>query len=543
MTTNTDNPEKILEPSQNRQRRGVPILLFSVCVAASCAIIYELIIASISSYLLGNSIYYFSITIGLFMSSMGLGSFLSKYFVRSLIDRFILIEITIGLLGGISTVLLLLMYVYSGSDTAYFAVMFALIVSIGTLVGLEIPVLTRIMKQYGSLRVTLANVLAFDYIGALAGSIAFPLVLLKHLGLIQTAFVVGFLNVLVAAAVIFQYWRDVGRRFVLTLFALLAGLVLLIASIRGDSISKRLEADIYSNQIVLSTQSKYQKIVLTRMSNAWPDEVKSGKQQRVMMVKRSNDLRLFIDGQLQFSSVDEYRYHEALVHPAMGVAKSRAAVLILGGGDGLAIREVLKYSDVQRIILVDIDPEMTRICSTNPEIVALNQGSLTHPKVVIVNQDAYKFVEQATETFDVIIIDLPDPNHESLSKLYAVEFYRLAARVLNPGGSIVTQSTSPFFARATFWCIHHSIEAAGLHTAAYHLEVPSMGDWGFNLASNRPIEVKNIPLHVETLYLTQNYLHTMFEFGKDVAEIETRINTLLRPILMDYYNDKRWAYY
>ncbi|HIE28957.1 TPA: polyamine aminopropyltransferase [Candidatus Poribacteria bacterium] len=538
MTANDDNlPLK-------SQRRGVPILLFSVCVAAACAIIYEIIIASISSYLLGNSVHHFSITIGLFMSSMGLGSFLSKYFVRRLIDRFILIEVAIGLLGGISTVLLFWMYVYSGSDIGYFAVMFALIVGIGTLVGLEIPILTRIMKQYGSLRMTLANVLAFDYIGALVGSIAFPLFLLKHLGLVQTAFVVGFLNVLVAMAVLFQYWRDVAKRFILTVFASLVGLALLIASVRGASISERLEADIYNNQIVLSTQSKYQKIVLTRMGNAWwSDEPRTNKQQKAIIAKRSNDLRLFIDGQLQFSSVDEYRYHEALVHPAMSVANKRDAVLILGGGDGLAAREVLKYSDVQRIILVDIDPEITRICSTNPEIVALNQGSLTHPKVVIINQDAYKFVEKTDEVFDVIIIDLPDPNHESLSKLYAVEFYRLTARVLCPGGSLVTQSTSPFFARAAFWCIHHSIEAAGLHTVAYHLEVPSMGDWGFNLASNRPIDVKNIPLRVETLYLTQSYLPAMFGFGKDVAEIETSINTLLRPILMDYYNDKRWTYY
>ena len=541
MNTNSDDSEEILTPSY--QRRGVTILLLSVCVAASCAIIYEIIIASISSYLLGNSIYHFSITIGLFMSSMGLGSFLSKYFVRRLIDKFILIEVAIGLLGGISTVLLFWIYVYLGNNVAYFAVMFALIIGIGTLVGLEIPILTRIMNQYGSLRVTLANVLAFDYIGSLVGSIAFPLVLLKVLGLVQTAFIVGFLNVLVAAVVIFHYWSDVGRKFVLTFSASLVGLGLLMASVQGESISKRLESDIYNDQIVLSTQTKYQKIVLTRMGNDWPNKSETVKKSRVTVAKRSNDLRLFIDGNLQFSSVDEYRYHEALVHPAMGIAESREAVLILGGGDGLAAREVLKYNDVQRIVLVDIDPEITKICSTNPEIVALNQGSLTHPKVFIVNQDAYKFVEKATETFDVIIIDLPVPNHESLSKLYAVEFYQLAARVLNPGGSLATQSTSPFFARATFWCIHHSIGAAGLHTIAYHLEVPSMGDWGFNLASNEPINVKNIPLSVETLYLTPNYLPTMFEFGKDSAEVETRINTLLRPILMDYYNDSKWGYY
>jgi len=165
------------------------------------------------------------------------------------------------------------------------------------------------------------------------------------------------------------------------------------------------------------------------------------------------------------------------------------------------------------------------------------------PRVTIINQDAYKFVERAGEKFNVILIDLPDPNTEVLSKLYSVEFYRLARRVLTPGGVLVTQSTSPFFARAAFWCIFHSLAAAHLYVVPYHLEVPSLGDWGFNLASPRPIDLSQARIQVDTLFLTEDCLPALFEFGQDVAELDTRVNTLCRPILLTYYDDPRWAYY
>ena len=526
-------------------RRTVFVLLASVCLIATCSIVYELIVATISSYLLGNSVYQFSITIGLFMSSMGLGSFASRAFKRNLIDSFILVEITIGLVGGLSAAALFYVYGAADRDLAYLSTMFGLIVAIGTMIGLEIPILTRILKQYGTLRVTISNVLAFDYAGALVGSIAFPLLLLKTFGLVQTAFVMGLLNVAVAGAVLVQFWPDVGRRIALTSCVLLSGGILLGGTAAGRRVDAWLERQLYSDRIVLSKQSEYQRIIMTRVDPvATADDPDPGMDEpRVMAVRRGNDLRLFIDGEIQFSSVDEYRYHEALVHPALSLAQQRAAVLILGGGDGLAAREILKYPEVEKIVLVDIDPEITRLCSTNAEVAALNQGALTHPKVTIVNWDAYKFVEQTTDKFDAIIIDLPDPNHESLSKLYAVEFYKLARQVLSPGGLLVQQSTSPFFARHAFWCIHHSLEAAGFEVAAYHLNVPSLADWGFNLASASPIDTSKIRLRVDTAYLTDAYIPAMFLFGKDVAETKTKLNTLFRPALMSYYDDDRWAYY
>ena len=539
----TEDPNIASQPEAPRQAQLV--LLVSVCIIATCAIVYELVIATISSYLLGNSVYQFSITIGLFMSSMGLGSFLSKFVKGRLIDYFVGIEIAIGLVGGTSAAVLLFVYGQAESDLAYTITMVAIVVAIGAMIGLEIPILMRIAKQYGTLRTTLANVLAFDYVGALVGSLAFPLLLLKAFGLIQTAFLMGLLNALVAAAVVIQYWKSITRH------AFLAGLVcavtlgLSVCSIAGRRIEDRLEARLYADQIVLTKQSEYQRIVMTRLHDSPPPSADAGGSPapHVMAVRRGDDLRLFIDGQIQFSSVDEYRYHEALVHPAMALAQRRRAVLVLGGGDGLAIREVLKYSDVGHIVLVDLDPEITELCRTNAEIVALNKGALSDPKVVIENWDGYKFVERIGEPFDVVIIDLPDPDHESLSKLYSIQFYRLLRRVLTPGGMVVTQSTSPFFSRYAFWCIHRTMEAAGLQVAAYHLEVPSLGDWGFNLASNSTIQVRNVRIRVPTLFLNDETAFAMFQFGRDIAEVEAKVNTLLRPHLLTYYDDDRWWRY
>ena len=544
---NENFPQESVSPTETNKWAAF-VLLFSVCLIATCAIIYELIIAAVSSYLLGNSVYQFSVTIGLFMSSMGLGSYLSRYFSRCLVNRFILIEIAIALIGGISSAALFNTYIFYESAAVYLVVMFILITSIGTLVGLEIPILTRIIGQYDSLRVTLSNVLAFDYIGALIGSVIFPLILLKYTGLVQSAFIVSLLNVFVAGLLLFQYWKSVEGRYLLIFATVLTSGSLAVAAMYSTDIDNWLESKLYRDHVQLSKQSRYQKIVLTKRDGQ-KDLLSADdtivEPSGLEVTNRRKDLRLFIDGNLQFSSVDEYRYHEALVHPAMNLADKRANVLILGGGDGLAAREVLRYPEVKRIVLIDIDPEITKVCSSYPEIVELNQGSLLNAKVTVINQDAYKFVEWGyhNQKFDVVIIDLPDPNRESLSKLYSVTFYRLIGNILNAKGVIVTQSTSPFFSRDAFWCIHHTIEEAELYTYAYHLDIPSMGDWGFNLSAKTSHEIKKIRLSVETNFLTNSLIQAMFQFGKDVNELETKINSLLKPVLMFYYEDQNWRYY
>ncbi len=528
------------EPGADRGR----LLLFAVMAAAACAIVYELIIAAVSSYLLGNTVHQFSITIGLFMFSMGVGSFLSKYIESRILDRFILVEAALGLIGGVSSSLLFAAYVYLESETAYAAAMYALILVIGALVGLEIPLLTRLMRERASLQDALAKALAFDYIGALAGAVAFPYLLLKSLGLIQSGFVVGLFNVVIGGAVLAQRWKEAETRRLLAICLAGSAAALGFLTVKADAVYASLEGRLYASRIAASVRSPYQRAVVTREAGQRLSPEKNEPTPYAATAKRGDDLRLFIDGQIQFSSVDEYRYHEALVHPAMSLAKRRARVLILGGGDGLAVREVLKYPDVEQITLVDIDSTIVEMCRNNPEIAALNERSLDHPKLRIVYEDAFKFVEKTAEQFDAAIIDLPDPNHESLAKLYSVEFYRILRSRLTDGGTVATQSASPFFSRAAFWCIHRSMEAAGYaSTLAYHLEVPSMGNWGFNLGAAQPVSPDEIQLSVPTLYLTEASLSAMFAFGKDVAEIDANPNTLMKPILIHYYDDPRWAYY
>src|SRR5262249_20289948 len=157
-------------------------------------------------------------------------------------------------------------------------------------------------------------------------------------------------------------------------------------------------------------------------------------------------------------------------------------VLVLGGGDGLAVREILKYPQIEKITLVDLDPEMTSLFSRLPMLTALNQSSLTSPRVQVTNSDAFPWVDSNTDSFDFIVIDFPDPTNYSIGKLYTTAFYRAVARHLSTQGFLVVQSTSPMFARDSFWCIAETLHQAGLQTFPYHLYVPSFGEWGFILA-------------------------------------------------------------
>ena len=503
---------------ESRARREALTLLASIFVIAGCGLIYELLIATVSSYLLGSSVTQFSLSIGVFIGAMGLGSHLSQRVTRNLLSVFILTEVALALTGGASVFLLFGAY---SLGALYWLALYTVLMVIGALVGLELPILTRLLKPYGSLRTVIAQALSFDYVGALVGSLLFPLLLLPALGMARTACFVGLLNIGIAAWNVFVFRQQLRRRHVLlglcgaTTLALSAAFAF---SVRAIGL---LESRLYEDEVVYTAQTRYQRIVITR----WRE-----------------DVRLFLDGNLQFASTDEYRYHEALIHPALSLAPAMEEVLVLGGGDGLAIREILKYQSVKRVTLVDIDPAMTRLGQTYPPLAALNRGALADPRVRLVHQDAYKFLEQRSQLYDVIVSDLPDPNSDLLAKLYSREFYRLVYRHLAASGLFVTQATSPLFAREAFWCIESTIEEAGFHTAPYHAYVPSFGEWGFVLASPHTVRRDRLSLAVPTRFLTQESLRQMFVWSKDTAAVPVDVSTLDRPTVLHYYlNDwKQW---
>lgn len=486
--------------------------MLTTLIISGCSICYELIISAVSSYLLGDSTMQYSITIGLYMCAMGLGSFLSKYMKKNLFNWFAGVEIGVGIVGGTSSLLLFLSNLYLES---YQLIMYMEIIVIGALVGVEIPLLTRIIEgDEKNLRITLSSIFSFDYIGGLIGSIAFPMLLLPQLGYFATAFMMGALNLIAATLIIYKYQSRIRNVFAYKVFT--GGLLLLMVfgMVFAENIGNFIEGGLYRDDVILMEQTKYQKIVVTR---------------------HKNDMRLYIDGNVQFSSADEYRYHEALVHVPMSYAKKRDKVLVLGGGDGLAVRELLKYPETV-ITLIDLDEEMTKLCSQNPQITALNGSSLTDERVTVINMDAYEYLENCAEKYDVILVDLPDPNNETLNKLYSNVFYRLCQNALNDNGVMNVQSTSPYYATKAFWCINKTIESEGFIVKPYHLQVPAFGDWGFNMASREEF-AQSIPLTDKTRYLSQDNLPALFLFGKDETCGEVAVNELTRPKLMQYYND------
>lgn len=499
-------------------------LLVSVLVVALCGIAYELIIAAVSSYLLGNSVAQFSITIGLFMFSMGIGSYLTKFIHANLVVRFVQIEIAVAFVGGICAAILFFVFPYYA---LYKPTMYSLILVIGTLVGLEIPILTRILTQSKSISESIAHVLSLDYIGALLGSVSFPLLLLPSLGLFRSSFAIGLLNIMVAGLAIIVLRKPYPNLKYYAIPVLLTILMLIGGMVFTSAISKYAEGQLFADEMLYREQTPYQRIVVTKHP-------------------RNGEIRLYLDGHLQFAGSDEHRYHEALVHPAMSCAATPRKVLVLGGGDGLAIREILKHTSVESIDLVDIDPRMTDLGKTFSPIRRLNEDSLLHPKVKLFHEDAFNFVlnayraiqESSSPLYDCILIDLPDPHSEVLNKLYTREFYELIARILSPSGAICTQSASPIITREAFWSINRTIDAAGFQVLPYRTYLNSFGEWGFNLAvvKGRDFDFSNIKLPPIALrYLTDEVFQTSQQFALDDGPLDVPINTLFEPKLYMIY--------
>lgn len=487
------------------------LLLFSVFFLSLCGIIYELVLGSLATYLLGNPVMQYSLTIGVFLSSMGLGSYLSRFLTGDLLSLFVRIEIALGAVGGLAVVILNILY--APAVWFHMLLMFFLIV-IGTLVGLEVPLLTRILRRSGSLKDILSNVLTLDYMGGLAGSLLFPLLLFPFMGRFMTSIIMGMTNILVAWVIVIQidYVRKnmVDRVLPLVLVASLG-----ILAFQSEAVTAWFEDRIYREDVIFSRNTPFQKIVLTR---------------------NGEEFRLYLDGALQFSTFDEYRYHEMLVHPALTNSyHGRGDVLVLGGGDGLVMREVLKHP-VRSATLVELDPVMIDLAKNNSTLKQLNRGSLNDKRVKVIAGDAWKFLSKGESgRYDVIIADFPDPHDETIAKLYSREFYRLCRRRLREGGIFVTQSTSPLFAREAFWSIHRTLEEVFHDVQPYHLYIPTFGDWGFNLAFSTPSTLNPGSCPGTCRYYSQEQFLSSRIFPADTQELEVKVNTLNLPVVFRYY--------
>lgn len=491
------------------------ILLVAVFVIATCGLVYELVAGTQASYLLGDSVTQFSTIIGVYLFSMGIGSFLSKYFQTDLLQWFIRIELLVGLIGGFSSTLLFLAFPLASS---FRVLLYTLVGLTGVLVGLEIPLLMRILRDKLEFKELVSRVFTFDYIGALLASLIFPLLLVPKLGLIRTSLFFGLLNLGIALYLIHFFRSELKRRVALRFTGILLILAELFTFIYSEEIMGYAETMTFNDNIVYAKSSPYQRIVLTR---------------------NRRETRLFLNGNLQFSSADEYRYHEALVHPALSILDSPKNILVLGGGDGLALREILRYPTIQTVTLVDLDPTITNLFKEQEVLTQLNHASLKDPKVTVINADAFTWLRNNSREFDAAIIDFPDPSNYSIGKLYSTLFYRSLFKSLRSSGTAVIQSTSPLVAPNSFWCIDSTLRSVGFITLPYHNFVPSFGEWGYILVEKEWKEVVS-PWYPEGLkYLNDETLVPMFIFPEDMrAKKALSVNRLNNQALVGYFEEE-----
>ncbi|MEP1962375.1 polyamine aminopropyltransferase [Tateyamaria sp.] len=501
-----------------KQNRHAVWLLLATWLVAIASLIYELIAATLSSYLLGDSVRQFSFVIGVFMATMGVGAWLSR-FIGDALQGFIRVQVALGVVGGALAPIVYAAYAFTGEVQL---LLYLMLGSVGVLSGMEIPLIARVLKDIGATQFRFENVLSVDYLGALIASLAFPLFIVPHFGLMSASLMFGCLNLIVAGFSIAMF-RD---RINLTLKLACAGAFALMAAglVQSERLISVADAALFQDDLILSEATPYQNIAVTRFRER---------------------TRLFLDHSIQFDSADEYRYHEMLVHPALAQATRRKDVLILGGGDGMATREVLKYADVAQVTLVDLDPRVTELFRDHTQLKLLNDEALSDPRVSIVNQDAWTFAEKNDAVFDVIIVDLPDPKNYSLSKLYATEFYAILIERLSPRGVLVTQAGSPFFAREAFWSVVETWEetrnpvnpSGALYVRPYHAYVPSFGEWGFVLASPYEPAPRDLAWPEGLRYLTAEIWQQAQVFAADTDRVPADVNTIQSHALVNYYQD------
>src|SRR3954453_4844490 len=497
--------------------KRTPLLFLNVFVIATCGLIYELLAGTLSSYVLGDSVTQFSIIIGIYLFAMGVGSWLSRFIEKNVAEKFVEIELAVAVVGGFSAPLLFLTF----ASLSYFSiVLYGTVFVIGTLVGLEIPLLMRILKEEMDFKDLVSRVLAFDYIGALVASLLFPIFLVPKLGLNRTSLLFGMLN---PAGGIWGTWLLLPLiKSNVTLMRVKGTVIIVllaIAFIKADRLTSLAEDALFVDNIIFARSSPYQRIVVTKGKVGYA---------------------LFLNGNLQFNSFDEYRYHEALVHPAFAAYQGTPKrVLVLGGGDGLALREIEKYSSVEFIQIVDLDPEMTKISYSVPALGDLNLHSFDDPRVHLTNADAFVWLDSTqTEPFDIAIVDFPDPNNFALGKLYTTRFYNLLKSKLRSDSAVVIQTTSPLIARQSFWCIVKTLESVGFSVRPYQTTVPSFGIWGYALAKLEPFEQPaGLSRGVDLRFLNNETFASLFEFPADTSRPaeDIEINRLDNQALVRYY--------
>lgn len=506
-------------------------MLSSVFVCAACGLVYELELLALASYLIGDSVTQASIVLSVMVFAMGIGSLIAKRLCYRPAAGFGLIEALLALVGGGSAMVLYASFAWFG-EARVPLVAFSL--AIGVLIGAEMPLLMtliqRIRKQDAGGAV--ADLFAADYVGALVGGLAFPFLLLPFLGQLTGALLIGVVNAIAGAVVVLWLFRQdftaVWRWVMLAVNGAVV-LALLAAVAFTATFEDAARRALYGDDVRVAVRTDVQEVVLTDVGE--------------------DGLALFLDGRLRVCGADEARYHRALVHPAMATGP-HTRVLILGGGDGLALREVLRHPDVRSVTVVDLDRGVVELARSDPRLSALNEGSLDEPRTRVEIADAFHWLRswpgRGEDPYDVIISGLPDPRITESAKLYSREFYGLARRALADDGRIAVHAGSLRAHRRDFWTVEATLRAAGLRPTPYdvdgrhsaftsgpdHSQPSGKGgrrpaDWGYLLAA--PGKAPPLRLDTGDTGLSEDDLVQARETAERQRMTGLRPSTLMHP--------------
>ncbi|MEO3849454.1 polyamine aminopropyltransferase [Streptomyces sp. B8F3] len=480
---------------------GRLLVLATVFVCAACGLVYELELVALGSYLIGDSVTQASVVLSVMVFAMGVGSLLAKRLRIRAAVAFGGVEAVLALLGGLSAMALHACFAWFGQPRF---VLVAYALAIGVLIGAEVPLLMTLIQRVrrqdpGG---AVADLFAADYVGALAGGLAFPFVLLPWLGQLSSALITGAVNATAGCALVLYLFRhDLSRRARWALFAANATVLALLAlaALLSAPFERAARDAVYGSEVRVAQTTDVQEIVLA--------------------AGEDGTVELYLDGQLRVDSADERRYHGALMRPALAAPDSRRRVLVLGGGDGLAAREALRHADVAEVTVVEMDPALSRLAAEDPRLSRLNEHAYGDPRLRVVHAEAFDWLRRSAprERYDVIVSDLPGPRNTGSTKLYSQEFYGLAGRALADGGRLAVHAASWAGSGSesgagagggagaeaedeagavagpgsgdtahSLWTVAATVRAAGLTPCTY--EAGDSDDrWGFVLAARRPL--------------------------------------------------------
>lgn len=542
------------------------LLAFCMFSTGASGLVNEYVLATMTTYILGNSIEQFSLVIASMMLMMGVAGFIQeKLSDDNLMAKFLGIEVCMAILGGFAPLMIYAAYAYS--ENHFYIIHYSLVLSIGFLIGFEIPIVMRIIDQHKiNLKRNLALVYAMDYVGAFIGAIIWVKYLLVNFPLTEISFIVAGFNFIVAIVAVLYFVKHklIKSPVLAIILIILTSVALMVGFSQNRDISNILEQRFYDDPIVYKETTKYQHLVVTENN-------------------KTEDVRLYINGNTQFSSLDETRYHDFLVHPVMALNPKGRHILVLGGGDGLALREILKYERVESVTLVELDPGMVKLARHQPHLKALNNDSFSDARVNLeipdnINEaqvesiylnngdrsedsewvaavnvfhvDADQFIRNSKGLkWDTVIIDFPDPSSVELSKLYSQRFYKRLKQHLAENAMLAIQSTSPYHAKAAYLTIGRTLKASGYQALPYRQNIPSFGDWGYYLAWNSQVSTKQVKqqltqikqFEIETDFITPELMRSSFAFGKnELKSNETCVNTIMFPCLLTQYTEHSW---